>query len=92
MKSGVIRIVSIICIAVVLLTLSIAVNARDVSRVRHPNLAAAQTLIERAISKVSAAQTANEFDMRGHAAKAKTLLDQAYTEIKLSAEAANQRR
>jgi len=32
---------------------------------------------------------ANEFDMGGHAARAKDLLDQAYREIKLAAEAAN---
>ena len=32
---------------------------------------------------------ANEFDMNGHAAKAKALLDEAYSEIKLAAEAAN---
>jgi hypothetical protein len=62
---------------------------QDVSARRHPNLFEAQRLIEQAIAKVSAAQTANEFDMNGHAAKAKDLLDRAYREIKEAAEAAN---
>ncbi len=63
--------------------------AQQVSKALHPNLAAAQNLIERAITRISDAQRANEFDMNGHAAKAKALLDQAYAEIKLAAEAAN---
>jgi len=48
---------------------------RDISGRRHPNLAAAQE--------------ANEFDMNGHAAKAKELLDQVNHELKEAAEAAN---
>jgi len=36
-----------------------------------------------------AAQGANEFDMQGHAAKAKDLLNQANTELKAAAQAAN---
>jgi hypothetical protein len=56
---------------------------------RHPNLAAAQRLTEQAYNKVSAAQVANEFDMDGHAQKAKDLLDQANRELKAAAEAAN---
>ncbi len=67
----------------------VAVYAQNVSRQRHPNLWAAQTFIEKAIQKVTAAQVANEYDMDGHAAKAKILLDQAYAEIKLAALAAN---
>lgn len=56
---------------------------------RHPNLVEAQRLIERALEKVSAAQEANEFDMDGHAAKAKELLGQAREQIKMAAHAAN---
>jgi hypothetical protein len=63
--------------------------AQNVNPNRHPNLAAAQRLIDQAIGKVSAAQQANEFDMGGHAAKAKDLLEDANREIKLAAEAAN---
>jgi hypothetical protein len=62
---------------------------QDVSPRRHPNLFAAQRFIEQAIGKVDAAQAANEFDMGGHAAKAKEHLAKAYEEIKLAAEAAN---
>ena len=61
----------------------------NVSGKRHPNLAAAQRLSQQAWEKVSAAQQANEWDMSGHAAKAKELLDQVNRELKLAAEAAN---
>jgi F0F1-type ATP synthase membrane subunit b/b' len=62
---------------------------QNVSHQRHPNIAAAQHLAEQAFNKITAAQKANEFDMDGHAAKAKDLLDQANRELKLAAEAAN---
>ena len=55
----------------------------------HPNLKAAHMQIKQAIEKVSAAQKANEFDMEGHAAKAKDLLEQAEKEIGQAAQAAN---
>jgi len=55
----------------------------------HPNLRAAEKLINNAIVKITDAQKANEWDMNGHAAKAKALLDEAKTEVKLAAEAAN---
>lgn len=61
----------------------------NVSGKRHPNLAAAQRLSQQAFEKVTAAQQANEWDMDGHAAKAKDLLDQANQQLKLAAEAAN---
>lgn len=63
--------------------------AQNVSPKRHPNLAAAQRLTAQAFQKVTAAQQANEWDMDGHAAKAKDLLDQANNELKQAAEAAN---
>jgi hypothetical protein len=61
----------------------------NVSAQKHPNLAAAQRLSQQAFEKISAAQQANEWDMAGHAAKAKDLLDQVNRELKLAAEAAN---
>jgi hypothetical protein len=61
----------------------------DVSGKKHPNLAAAQRLSEQAFNKITAAQEANEWDMQGHAAKAKDLLDQVNKELKLAAESAN---
>ena len=65
--------------------------ARNVSAARHPNLAAAQKFSQQAFEKVSAAQQANEFDMQGHAKKAKELLQEANNELKMAAEAANRR-
>jgi hypothetical protein len=62
---------------------------RDISGHRHPNLAAAQRLVDQAFKKISEAQEANEFDMNGHAAKAKELLEQVNHELKEAAEAAN---
>jgi hypothetical protein len=56
---------------------------------KHPNLAAAQRMSQQAWEKIKAAQQANEWDMQGHAAKAKELLDQVNQELKLAAEAAN---
>lgn len=62
---------------------------RNVSGARHPNLAAAQRLSHQAFEKVVAAQAANEWDLGGHAQKAKDLLDQVNNELKAAAEAAN---
>ena len=63
--------------------------AQNVSGKRHPNIAAAQRLAAQAFEKVVAAQKANEYDMEGHAQKAKDLLEQVNSELKLAAEAAN---
>jgi hypothetical protein len=54
----------------------------------HPNLAAAQKLVAQAFDKLTAAQQANEYDLGGHAAKAKALLQQARAEIDAATEAA----
>jgi hypothetical protein len=58
---------------------------------RHPNIAAAQRLTTQAWERVVAAQQANEYDLGGHAQKAKEFLAQANRELKLAAETANQR-
>ncbi len=62
---------------------------RNVSAARHPNINAAQRLSQQAYEKIVAAQQANEWDMQGHAQKAKELLDQANNELKQAAQAAN---
>jgi hypothetical protein len=62
----------------------------NVNPQRHGNLAAAQRLSEKAYEKVVAAQQANEFDLGGHAKKAKELLEQVNQELKMAAETANQ--
>lgn len=64
---------------------------RNVDPARHGNLAAAQQLIDQAYNRMTAAQQANEFDLGGHAARAKQLLWQASEEIKQAAMAANRR-
>jgi F0F1-type ATP synthase membrane subunit b/b' len=61
----------------------------NVSAARHPNIAAAQRLSQQAYEKIDAAQQANEWDMNGHAQKAKALLDQVNNELKQAALAAN---
>jgi len=61
----------------------------NVSERRHPNLATAQRLCTQAYEKIVEAQKANEWDMQGHAQKAKELLDQVNRELKEAAEAAN---
>ena len=70
-------------------TAAIAQPKRNISGARHPNLAAAQRLSQQAWEKISAAQDANEWDMQGHAKKAKELLDEVNKELKLAAESAN---
>jgi hypothetical protein len=92
MKSSFFRVLVISLVLIGIVSLGANLYARNVRRGLHPNLAAAQTFIERGMQKLAAAQMANDFDMNGHAAKAKTLLDQAYTEIKLAALAANANR
>lgn len=69
--------------------LAIAQPKKNVSAGRHPNIAAAQRLTQQAWDKIVAAQQANEWDMGGHAQKAKELLDQANNELKQAATAAN---
>lgn len=61
----------------------------NVSPSRHGNLAAAQDLARQAYDRITAAQEANEFDLGGHASKAKELLRQANEEIRLATDAAN---
>jgi len=69
--------------------LAMAQPERNVSGARHPNLAAAQRLSQQAFERIVEAQKANEWDMRGHAQKAKALLEQANEELKAAALAAN---
>ena len=59
---------------------------------RHPNLNAAHNLVLKALDRLDAAQKANEFDLGGHAAKAKDLLSQAEGEIRQAKEAANDKK
>jgi predicted metal-dependent phosphoesterase TrpH len=65
--------------------------AENIDPARHPNLAAAQDLSRQAWNKIIAAQKANEWDMSGHAQKAKDMLDQVNNQLKMAAEAANKK-
>jgi hypothetical protein len=62
---------------------------KDISHKRHPNMAAAQRLSAQAFQKITDAQQANEWDLAGHAKRAKELLDEANAELKKAAEVAN---
>ena len=70
-------------------SIALAQPKKNVSAARHPNLAAAQRLSQQAYEKIIAAQQANEWDMGGHAQKAKELLDQVNNELRQAATAAN---
>jgi hypothetical protein len=81
------------CILGLLLLLGVVAVAqkpqRNISGARHPNLAAAQDLSRRAWQRILDAQKANEWDMEGHAQKAKNLLDEVNEQLKAAAGAAN---
>ncbi len=64
--------------------------AQNVNPHRHPNLAAAQRLVDQAIARIAAAQQANEFDLGGHAARARELLGQANEQLKAAAVVSNE--
>jgi hypothetical protein len=64
--------------------------AENVSAKKHPHISRAQVLSNNAFEEMGVAQKDNEFDMEGHAAKAKELLEQANNEMKLAAGAANE--
>jgi hypothetical protein len=68
---------------------ALAQPKQNVSKGLHPNLAAAQRLSEQAYQKIVQAQEANEFDLGGHAQKAKGLLDEVNRELKQAAEQSN---
>jgi hypothetical protein len=56
---------------------------------RHGNMRDAQQLIRQAWLKVDTAQQDNNYNLGGHAGRAKNLLSQASSEIKQAAEDAN---
>ena len=87
------RLLSILTFSIAVMAAGSAVATKPVDNVsakKHPNLAAAQRLSTQAFNKIIAAQKANEWDMSGHAQKAKELLDQVNVELKAAAMAANQ--
>jgi hypothetical protein len=77
--------------AVAACAVSAQVPVQNIDPERHGNLAAAQRLVVQAFERLSDAQNANDYQLGGHAARAKELLRQANDEIKMAAEAANRR-
>jgi len=65
------------------------VPAESAQEIRHPNIRKAQLLIDNAYERIADAQKANEFDLGGHAEKAKGLLEEATKELKAAAVEAN---
>ena len=78
-------------VSILLVTGTMLLAQGRVNPARHPNLAAAQRLCADAIQKITAGQRANEWDLGGHAQKAKDLLAEAQEEIKQAALTANEK-
>lgn len=84
------RVVAVIlAVLLVVAGVVLAQPKENISKGRHPNLAAAQRFSQQAWEKIVAAQEANEWDLAGHAQKAKNLLDEVNKELKLAAETSN---
>ena len=77
--------------AVAACAVSAQVPVQNIDPERHGNLAAAQRLVVQAFERLNDAQNANDYQLGGHAARAKDLLRQTNEEIKMAAEAANRR-
>ena len=58
----------------------------------HPNMEAAAKALGTAWDKITAAQKANEYDLGGHAAKAKDAIKLAMDELKAAADTANEKK
>lgn len=80
----------ILGMAVMISSVADAKPVQNVSAAKHPNLAAAQRLVEQAYEKITAAQKANEYQLGGNAAKAKDLLEQVNNLLKEAARTANE--
>lgn len=62
---------------------------QNISDEKHPNLATAQDLLQKAFDEMTLAQKANEGNLGGNAAKAKALIGQASQDLKRAAKASN---
>jgi hypothetical protein len=79
----------IVTAALIGTTLAAQAPMQDINPQRNPNLAEAQRLIGQAFAKIDVAQKDNHDDMKGHAEKAKDLLNQANAELKMAVAAAD---
>lgn len=58
----------------------------------NPNITKAEDLMSQALAKIGDAQKANEFDLAGHAQKAKDLVTQAQGEMKQAESIADEKK
>ncbi len=73
------------------LIVGLAVGAvAAVAAEKNPNITDAENFMSQALAKISDAQKANEFDMGGHAQKAKDLVTQAQGEMQQAESIADQ--
>jgi len=91
MSKSIIRALVVATAIVAPLTVAFAKDPSTNIGRRHPNLGAAQHLVAQAYDRLEAAQRANEFDLGGHAKRAKEALKVANDEMKLAAQVANKR-
>ena len=83
---------SIVCIALLANVIAFAPATVLAFESRpHGNLAEAQELVLRAYERLSDAEIANDYQLGGHASRAKELLRQVNDEIKQAAATENQR-
>jgi hypothetical protein len=68
-----------------------AIKAGEGEFPKHLNLSKAWCHLNDAWLKIQDAQKANEYQLGGHAAKAKELIDQARAELKLARDEANKK-
>ena len=80
---------AVACIAMLTAPALAKEPVENISPRTHPNLAKAQQFSRDAFNRITRAQKANEYDMEGHAARAKELLQQVNEELKSAAMAAN---
>jgi len=91
-KSANLKRIVIVAGLVTAATIAVAQTVQNVDPSRHGNLAAAQTLIAQAYERMTMAQQSNNYELGGHAARAKQLLSEAANEIGLAAATADGRR
>ena len=86
MKKSLIIIAAALAVGVA--TAAVQRQVRPTTSTQHPNLTAAQKLVQQAYDKLTASVKAQEGDVAGHTELAKSYLQQANAEIKLAIEVA----
>jgi hypothetical protein len=92
LKSATFKRLLVVTGVVTMATIAVAQTVQNVDPSRHGNLASAQSLIAQAYERMTLAQQSNNYELGGHASRAKQLLSEAATEIGLAAATADGRR